>query len=95
MEKLNHRQRREKAKRDSRKLTCSKHTGVHLVVQGTRNICPQCYLDYQMAKKRASILENAESEKINERDEAFEKLEAKAEELQKKIDAKMSKVNYE
>lgn len=90
MENLNHRQRRAKAKQDARKLTCSKHTGVHLVVQGTRTICPQCYLDYKTAKERARVLEMDGGERAG----AMEKIEEQAELLKEKIDDKMKKVHH-
>lgn len=51
-QKLNHRERRLQAKRESRTLTCGKHPSVRLVIKGTQTICPQCYFDYLAVHKR-------------------------------------------
>lgn len=50
---LNHRERRQKAKRDAKTRTCSKHVGARMIVKGTQLICPTCYQELMIAKMRA------------------------------------------
>lgn len=57
---LNHKGRRQEAKRKAKTQTCTKHIGARLIVKGTQLICPQCYMDYLRAKSKVMMAKAAE-----------------------------------
>lgn len=82
---MNHRERRQQAKRDAKTQTCAKHPGTRFIVQGTRLLCPQCYYELLQVKRKLRVREMLDSGVITPT-EALNKAKEINKELKEAID---------